>query len=53
MSQRGTTLCIGAVQIAPGTCRKVEDVATEAALAKHGAKAAATGLATYQASAYR
>ena len=48
-----TTLCIGAVQIAPGTCRTVEDVATEAARAKHGAKAAATGLATYQASAYR
>ena len=46
-----TTLCIGVVQIAPGTCRTVEDVATEAARAKHGAKVAASGLAIYQAAA--
>ncbi|MFM9424010.1 EAL domain-containing protein (putative c-di-GMP-specific phosphodiesterase class I)/GGDEF domain-containing protein [Variovorax sp. GrIS 2.14] len=47
------TLCIGAVHIAPGTCRTVEDVATEAARAKHGAKTAASGLAVYEADGHR
>jgi EAL domain-containing protein (putative c-di-GMP-specific phosphodiesterase class I)/GGDEF domain-containing protein len=40
-----TTMCIGAVRIAAGTCRQVEDVANEASLAKHDAKMAVSGLA--------
>jgi diguanylate cyclase (GGDEF)-like protein len=39
-----TTLSIGAVLVQPGHFARVEEVATEAALAKHHAKTAKTGL---------
>ncbi|MGE4377453.1 MAG: diguanylate phosphodiesterase, partial [Burkholderiaceae bacterium] len=40
-----TTLSIGVVRIAPGALRRAEDVANLAALAKHDAKLAASGIA--------
>ncbi|MDA8454502.1 phosphodiesterase [Acidovorax sp. GBBC 3334] len=40
-----TTLAIGAARIAPGSIRRAEEVANLAALAKHDAKRAASGLA--------
>jgi EAL domain-containing protein (putative c-di-GMP-specific phosphodiesterase class I)/GGDEF domain-containing protein len=38
-------LSIGAVRVTPGLCRRVEEVANEAAIAKHEAKLAPSGLA--------
>lgn len=46
-----TTLSIGAVRIAPGTLRRAEDVANLAALAKHDAKLAASGIAVHTSAA--
>ncbi|WP_295987204.1 EAL domain-containing protein [uncultured Variovorax sp.] len=43
------TLAIGAVRIPPGMFRHAEDVAGEAAIAKHDAKQAASGLTVRQA----
>lgn len=40
-----TTISIGAVSVAPGTYQRAEQVATDAALAKHDAKLSATGMA--------
>ncbi|SFP82577.1 diguanylate cyclase (GGDEF) domain-containing protein [Variovorax sp. OK605] len=44
-----TTLSIGAVRIPPGMFRHAEDVASEAAIAKHEAKHAASGLTVREA----
>jgi EAL domain-containing protein (putative c-di-GMP-specific phosphodiesterase class I)/GGDEF domain-containing protein len=43
------TLAIGAVRIPPGMFRHAEDVASEAAIAKHDAKQAASGLTVREA----
>ena len=40
-----TTLSIGVVRIAPGALRRAEDVANLAAMSKHDAKLAASGIA--------
>lgn len=44
-----TTLAVGAVRIPPGMFRHAEDVASEAAIAKHEAKHAASGLTVREA----
>ncbi|MFM9925861.1 phosphodiesterase [Variovorax sp. H27-G14] len=46
-----TTLAIGAVRIPPGMFRHAEDVASEAAIAKHEAKQAPSGLTVREARA--
>lgn len=48
-----TTISIGAVIVAPGIYQRAEQVATDAALAKHDAKLSATGLAVRVAGALR
>ncbi|MBA4254939.1 MAG: diguanylate phosphodiesterase [Polaromonas sp.] len=44
-----TTLAIGVVTVAPGQCQLAEDVANQAALAKHDAKLAPNGISVRQA----
>ena len=48
-----TTLAIGAVRVAPGATLHAEDVANLAAVAKHHAKSAATGIVVHEAPSRR